>query len=249
MDREKFGEFVAEKRKELNMTQKDLADKLLVSDKAVSKWERGLSYPDITLLEPLSHILSVSITELLEGKKMDNEEKIDRQKVDEMIKETIEINSHDVEKEKREKGYKILIGIALLLVAAFESLVLVFTAKDVEQLSTYYWTVEGLVVLFGVYFWIFTKEKLPVYYDENKIDFYTDGFMRMNVPGVSFNNSNWPHILGGLRKWCWVVGVIFPIFAFVADRFITVPWLPTLFIALGFIFSMFFVIYANAKKG
>ncbi|MBQ1612683.1 MAG: helix-turn-helix transcriptional regulator, partial [Alphaproteobacteria bacterium] len=49
MDKEKFGAFIAERRKALDMTQKELADRLMISDKAVSKWERGLSFPDITL--------------------------------------------------------------------------------------------------------------------------------------------------------------------------------------------------------
>lgn len=66
MDKVEFGLFICKLRKEKNMTQKELADKLLVSDKAVSKWERGINYPDITLLEPLSLILDVSVTELVQ---------------------------------------------------------------------------------------------------------------------------------------------------------------------------------------
>ena len=57
MDAYKFGCFVAERRKEQKMTQKDLAAKLQVTDKAVSKWERGLGFPDINSLEPLARIL------------------------------------------------------------------------------------------------------------------------------------------------------------------------------------------------
>ena len=67
MDANKFGCFVAERRKELKMTQKDLATKIQVTDKAVSKWERGLSFPDISLLIPLSEILNISLYDLLKG--------------------------------------------------------------------------------------------------------------------------------------------------------------------------------------
>jgi len=73
MDNEKVGQFILELRKSNQMTQKELAEKLNVSDKAVSKWERGLSYPDIALLSPLSDILGVTTTELLNGEKTDNE--------------------------------------------------------------------------------------------------------------------------------------------------------------------------------
>lgn len=54
MDAKKFGAFIAAMRKEKNMTQMDLARKLQVTDKAVSKWERGLGFPDINTIEPLT---------------------------------------------------------------------------------------------------------------------------------------------------------------------------------------------------
>ena len=63
----KMGIFISEKRKAQNLTQKDLAEKLGVTDKAVSKWERGISCPDISLLVPLAKILKVTTSELLNG--------------------------------------------------------------------------------------------------------------------------------------------------------------------------------------
>lgn len=66
-----IGQFIAELRKEKSMTQKDLADQLHITDKAVSKWERGLSYPDISLLTPLANILGITTGELLSGQKND----------------------------------------------------------------------------------------------------------------------------------------------------------------------------------
>lgn len=54
------------------MTQCQLADKLLVSDKTISKWETGKGYPDITLLEPIAEAFSVSITELISGDEIKN---------------------------------------------------------------------------------------------------------------------------------------------------------------------------------
>ena len=71
IDKEKFGEFVAGLRRERGLTQKELAQMVYISDKAVSKWERGLSMPDITLLIPLSQALGVSVTELLECQRME----------------------------------------------------------------------------------------------------------------------------------------------------------------------------------
>ena len=54
MDAQKTGKIISIKRKSMNMTQGELAKKLHITDKAVSKWERGLSFPDISLLIPLS---------------------------------------------------------------------------------------------------------------------------------------------------------------------------------------------------
>ena len=67
MDAIKTGCLIAERRKQLNMTQKELAQKLHVSAQAVSKWERGLSFPDIALLEPLAQQLDLTVSEVLTG--------------------------------------------------------------------------------------------------------------------------------------------------------------------------------------
>lgn len=67
MDAGKTGKFIAKKRKALNMTQNELAEKLHITDKAVSKWERGISFPDISILIPLAEILNISLYDLLKG--------------------------------------------------------------------------------------------------------------------------------------------------------------------------------------
>lgn len=67
MDAGKTGGFISERRKAINLTQKELANKLNITDKAVSKWERGLSFPDISILIPLAEILNISLYDLLIG--------------------------------------------------------------------------------------------------------------------------------------------------------------------------------------
>ena len=71
MDARKTGRFIAEKRKEKNISQKELAEYLHITDKAISKWERGLSFPDITILIPLSEVLNVSLYDILTGGRSD----------------------------------------------------------------------------------------------------------------------------------------------------------------------------------
>lgn len=65
MNKERLGDFIGSERKNLGLTQRDLAARLHVTDKAVSKWERGLSYPDVTLLEPLAAALDLTVEELM----------------------------------------------------------------------------------------------------------------------------------------------------------------------------------------
>ena len=73
MNQELTGKFIAQLRKEKNLTQKELADKLGISDKTVSKWETGNGMPDVSLLQPLCKELSVNLNELLSGEKLSEE--------------------------------------------------------------------------------------------------------------------------------------------------------------------------------
>lgn len=74
MNNKKTGQFISVLRKELGYNQKDLAEKLNVTDKAVSKWETGRSAPDVSMLLPLSEVLGVSVTEILKGERICQEE-------------------------------------------------------------------------------------------------------------------------------------------------------------------------------
>ncbi len=97
MDANKFGCFVAERRKELKMTQKDLAAKIQVTDKAVSKWERGLGFPDINTIENLADALDVSIMELMKSER----EKQGISAEEMAINDVVQIAKTDVEERQK----------------------------------------------------------------------------------------------------------------------------------------------------
>ena len=81
MNNNKIGKFISSLRKEKGLTQQELGNKLYVTDKAVSKWERGLSLPDVTILNELSTILDVTVEEILKGertKEINIEKEIER---------------------------------------------------------------------------------------------------------------------------------------------------------------------------
>ena len=71
INKERFGKLIAECRKRKGYTQQELAEQLLVSNKAVSKWETGNSLPDISLLLPISEILEIKISELLQAEEFE----------------------------------------------------------------------------------------------------------------------------------------------------------------------------------
>ena len=108
--------------KEKKMTQAELAEKINVTDKAVSRWERGLGFPDIQTLEPLAQALGISVLELMRSKKKESTGDVDitetqytRQEVAEMLQ-----NADDISKQqkKQDKNAKIIAGILVIGVAA-----------------------------------------------------------------------------------------------------------------------------------
>lgn len=70
MDQIKIGKFIADTRKERNITQRQLADALHISDKTVSKWERGKGLPEVSLMLPLCEELGISVNDLLTGERV-----------------------------------------------------------------------------------------------------------------------------------------------------------------------------------
>ena len=108
MDPKKTGTIISDARRKLNMTQKDLADKLYVSDKAVSKWERGLCFPDISVLIPLTENLNISLYDLLRGEKMNKKE------VEETLKNTINFSNNELKRNK--KKYTIISLIIIFII-------------------------------------------------------------------------------------------------------------------------------------
>lgn len=112
MKQEKIGTFIAETRKQRGMTQKELAEKIGISDKTVSKWECGNSIPDIIYLEALCDSLDIRVNELLSGERLTD--KSYSEKAEENIMTLIKEN------ESNKKGsLLLLLGIVLTLAALF----------------------------------------------------------------------------------------------------------------------------------
>lgn len=133
MNQEKIGKFVAKLRKEKNMTQQELAKKLNVTDKAVSKWENGRCLMDISLLKPLSKYLDISIVELING------ERIESKDVTNKSNETVYRTLSYADKVRRNRVKVVLktilsmIIIACLVFVSYKGVLLSIHRTDYEK--------------------------------------------------------------------------------------------------------------------
>lgn len=108
MNQEKIGLFIAKCRKEKNMTQEELAEKLGVSNKSISRWENGKTMMDISLFEPLCNELDISIIELLNG------ERINDKKKDKLYTKTLVNYSNKVSNRNKQVILTILFIMSLM---------------------------------------------------------------------------------------------------------------------------------------
>ena len=207
IDKKKFGAFVATLRKERGYTQRELAERLFLSDKAVSKWETGASIPDTSMLVPLAELLEVSVTELLLCQRVREEEPMDTEQVEDVVKAAVRYGERQPVRAYREKGRWNLFFLLSVLIGGIGTLYCVRHRIGIEILPT----IELLGLIFGAYFCFFVPVRLPDYYDEHRITGVQDGIFRMNIPGLAFNNSNWPHIVKTCLVWCCLTLVLSPV--------------------------------------
>lgn len=210
IDKREFGAFVAMLRKEKGLTQKELAERLFLSDKAVSKWETAASVPSIDLLMPLADILGVTVTELLMCRRMEKDNALSATQVEQVVKTAISYSDKQP-RAYQKNGKWGLIYILSLLVACLES----WLSYRAGSITIGMGVAMGLGAAFGLYFCFFVKERLPAYYDENPVCVYTDGLFEMNLPGLSLNNGNWGRILKVGRVWSVIMMLAYPIISYI----------------------------------
>ena len=114
MDSHKTGRVIADRRAELALTQKQLAQRLHISDRTVSRWERGVGFPDLSLLEPLADALELSVVELLRGERIAPAEQLDPES-EHSVRESFRALGRRL---KRFQRLLIVLGILLAVFAA-----------------------------------------------------------------------------------------------------------------------------------
>ena len=118
MNQERIGKFIAELRKEKNMTQIELADRLGITVGAISKWENGRGMPDLSLLTPLCEILDISINELLSGERLNKKDY--QEKLEENFINTIDyIDKKNIKSNSISIIFWLIIGIMGICLSQF----------------------------------------------------------------------------------------------------------------------------------
>ena len=163
MNQEVIGKFIAECRKEKKLTQQELADKLGVTDRAISHWENGRRLPDYSLLKELCDTLSISINELFAGEKISNENY--KKKADENLMNALENSGFSLQEKiiyykKRWKKEH----ISTFVVAIISWIVLVVSLK-IQNVDFYLiGTIGGLL---ATLFYIVLYNRMMIYVENN----------------------------------------------------------------------------------
>ncbi len=137
MDAKVFGAFIAECRKEKNMTQADLAMKLNVTDKAVSRWERGIGFPDINTIEPLASALEISVLELMKSERIISND-VTKEEATGIIADTL--NVVKLQRKQERKHALCILGVMALIV-----IFVLFLDSIQWQMDTLIFTGAGVV--------------------------------------------------------------------------------------------------------
>lgn len=141
MDAKKLGQFIAEIRKEKGVTQAELASMLHVTDKAVSKWERGLGLPDINSIEPLANALGISVAEVMKAERIPDDH-VTQENASELL-----TNAFDMVKQqqRQERKHHILIFIGVLL-----PIVLIFLGDTMGWMGMFFVVLPCLCITLAI---------------------------------------------------------------------------------------------------
>ena len=144
MDQITTGRFIAERRKARGLTQRELAELVNISDKTVSKWERGLGLPEVSLMLPLCKELDISVNELLSGKKLSATE----------YKQNAEDNILSLIQEERAKTkFQTIIAVIVVVATFFAGLTLIMLSGFLEMKTLYrilLIVIGAVVILTGI---------------------------------------------------------------------------------------------------
>ena len=158
MDQIKIGKFIQEKRKEKNITQSELAEKLNISDRAISKWENGNCIPDAANMPILCDILDITINDLFSGEKVDM--KNNEKKLEENL---LEMTALKEQSDKRLLKLELLIGVLAIIILF--SVIGISIAFEMNEIIRGIIIASGIIIFLVCMFFALRIEQIAGYYE------------------------------------------------------------------------------------
>lgn len=176
VDQIKIGGFISEIRKEHNMTQRELAEKLGITDRAISKWENGRGLPDVSLMKPLCETLGITVTELLNGERTSEIESVNT--VEETVLDVLVDRENQVKEKNRIKKRVRIVVKVLCCIIGFILAFMLYNGLRGEGYSIYT-------------AFITQKAKIVIYYIEKEE--YEDAVKHIGFRAydIDFAKENW----------------------------------------------------------
>lgn len=158
MNQEKIGRFISEKRREKHLTQSELAERLGITDRAISKWENGVCLPDAGTMPELCEILDITINDLFSGEKVDtkkNEKKLEQN--------LLEMTKMKEEKDKQLLNLEIIIGI--VLVTFFLGVIIIALLINMPEWIKLTIIIPDIIIFLIATFFMVSIEQKAGYYE------------------------------------------------------------------------------------
>jgi transcriptional regulator with XRE-family HTH domain/DNA-directed RNA polymerase subunit RPC12/RpoP len=196
MDQKKTGAFIAQMRKEQGLTQAELADTLLISDRTVSKWETGKGLPEISLMLPLCEKLGITVNELLTGAKLSSVE----------YQKKAEVNIMDLMQERRsETRFRMIMEVLVLFLTLLAGTMFVVVAEYLA--TTLAWkialnVIAVVIFVLGIAVCAMLEMRKAVFQCTKckKRFIPSKGAYIMGIHTITTRHLKCPHC--GVRNWC-----------------------------------------------
>ena len=168
-------------------------------------------YKRQSLLVPLAEQLNVTVAELLQGCRVEEEQRFTREETEELIRKALIFSAEPTERRQaRTQKFLPLYGVSVVLGLVETAAVWAVGLAGTEGAMMLLIINVIFGIVYGAYTLFWMPETLPRYYDENHVCNFAQGAFHMHIPGVYYNNRNWPYVLRAFRAWSMASMLLLP---------------------------------------
>ncbi len=244
LDAKKLGSFIANNRREVGLTQKQLADMLYVSAALVSKWERGIGVPNVTLLPAISKALNITVQELVACELTLESTSVTLEGAEQL--KPVRQQSGKIDANQKRKA---AIAFSSITIALILELAIAFY-RGIQVTDVWPAITTSLLMLsIGAWFCFLSPDALPEYYDHNRLSYVAQGPFRLHLIGLRIHNGNWKPICEAGRTAALALTVIsIPIWTLINNASSLAPGITQTSFTLLILMGLFIPIYVAGKR-